>query len=79
MLSESPPTIIFLPSVVVCSTQESRAGTPRLQGGQKLSQALLHPVGVVLGACEVGKANRFDCLNGRGREEAGYTSGAENQ
>ena len=55
--SASPPTIGFLPGAVVYNAQENRAETPRLQGGQKLSQTLPpHPVQVLLGACAAGKA-----------------------
>ena len=42
--SASPPTNGFLPGAVVYSAQESRAETPRLRRGQKLSQARPHPV-----------------------------------
>ena len=81
MLSVSPPTIGFLPSAVVYNTQERRAETPRLQRCRKLSQALPHPVRVLLGACEAGKASCFHWLNGRGREaaHASRASGAEGQ
>ena len=64
--SSIPPTIGFLSSSMVYNAQERRAETPRLQRGQKLSQALPPPVRV-LGACEAGKATRMVLIGCRGR------------
>ena len=49
--SASPATIGFLPGAGVKKAQESRAETPRLQRGQKVSQTISHPVRVLGSLC----------------------------
>ena len=65
---------------MVYNAQESIADTPRLQRGQKLSQALPHPVRVLFQACEAGKGTEVILIGCKGRgREAMDTCGAEDQ
>ena len=78
--SASLPTIGFLPSAMVYDVQKSRAETSQLQRGQKLSQAFPHPVQVLLGAREAGKATKVVLIGCKGRGgEAVYACGAQDQ
>ena len=72
--SASPPAIGFLPGAVVYNAQGSRAETPRLQRGQKLSRKLPHSARILLEDCEAGKAPRVVLISSKGRgREAVYT------